>query len=465
VAFGWLLIYVLLLFIRPMEWVSWMYQWPILDVIVPVVSLAWLSSLTGRRTLDPSKAPQGWLMMGFFLATLMSHVSHLYRAMTIVTFVEMGKVVLIYFLIATLLISVKRVKIFIAVLIIGCLFMCCHGILQASRGYGFGGTPDDLQNPAHAIRGALPLIRNNIVRIRAFGFFNDPNDLALILVVMLPFVARLILGRGSMLPRRVLGLAIAGVMVYCIYLTNSRGGWLALGVTALVYFYLNYSKKAGTVLLAIALPLLIFLGPSRMEGLSADDSSSRGRLAAWAAGNEMLKRWPLFGAGKERYTEFAEDSKVAHNSFVHCYGELGLFGYFFWLGLIIASLKDGRALTRAARKSLEEKSGEGNRPTGPPPEDGTDLPKAPKVSVESLSTLARDLMAALAGYLAAGFFLSRTYEYPLFILFAMFAALRCLYESDHGRLEGGFGRKDLKIVFVAVFASIATIYVMMNMAW
>jgi len=459
VAFGLLLIYVLLLFIRPMEWVSWMYQWPILDVVVPVVSLAWLSSLAGRRTLDPSKAPQGWLMMGFFVATLMSHVSHLYRAMAINTFQEMGKVMLIYFLIATLLISVKRFKVFIAVLIIGCLFMCWHGILQARPkplDYGFGG-------PNPFIRGVTPLVRNGIVRIRAFGFFNDPNDLALILVVMLPFVARLILGRGAILPRRVLGLAIAGVMVFCIFLTNSRGGWLALGVTAIVYCYLNYSKKLGTVLLILALPLGVMLKPSRMETMSVHDSSSQGRVVAWANGNSMLKSWPLFGAGKDRYTEFAEDSKVAHNSFVHCYGELGLFGYFFWLALIIASLKDGRALSRVARK-LEEKSAKGNRPTGPPSEEDANAPKAPKVSVESLSTLAKDLMAALAGYLAAGFFLSRTYEYPLFILFAMFAALRCLYERDHGPLEGSFARKDLKIVFVAVFVSIAGIYVLIRMA-
>jgi len=321
-------------------------------------------------------------------------------------------------------------------MILGCLFMAAHGILQAhtEAHIGFGGGNENSEQYSKAIvtQGA----EGDIVRVRAFGIFHDPNDLALMLVAVLPFLFSTVMSADAAGPRRVLSLGATVPILYCIYLTNSRGGWLALGVMAVAYSCLHLrNKKAGVALAVVCFAAIIALGPSRMRTMSMDEPAARNRVMAWGAGNAMLKQWPIFGAGKGRFTEFADDSRVAHNSFVHCWAELGLFGYFFWVGMIVASLKDGRALGRISSEEPEARE---------------------------MARLGKAAMASLVGFLAASFFLSRTYIMPLYLLFALFACLRAMHERDYGPLESGFVMRQWRYVFAAELLSIPALYVMMR---
>ncbi len=429
-AYAALLVYTALLFVRPQEWAPLLLGVPLLDYVVGAAIILCLAHVLrhGWRVKD---APQNFLMLGLFAATLVSHVRHTFFSAFLETFQTFGKVVLIYFLIASTADSVRRIKGFILVMVLGCLFMSAHGILQAHRGYGFGG----------ALR-SQPLIIEDTVRVRAFGIFNDPNDLSLMLVAALPFLMGTVLNRSSG-PLWRLGSAAAMVpMLYCIYLTDSRGGWLALAVMAMAFVFMHLrNKKIGILLAVLAVPLVFALGPSRMDTMSTDDDAVQGRLAAWGYGNQMLKRWPLFGAGKGRFTEFSDDSRVAHNSFVHCWGELGLFGYFFWLGLVLASFKDCWALSRAG-----------------PHEDDPDG--------RALSRLGQAGVASMAGFMSAAFFLSRTYQIPLFILFALFAAMHTVYQQEVRELPGLSSTADWKHLLGAEIISIPGLWLtlrIMNM--
>ena len=416
-----LLLYTAILFIRPQEWVGFMKGWPILDFVVGFAILAWLGHLL-RREWSVKDAPQNWLMLGLFVAVIMSHVRHTYMAATIESFQSFGKVVLIYFLMVSVLTTKKRIKGMIAVIVIGCLFMSLHGILQAHTGLGFGG--------------AKPLIREDMVRVRAMGIFHDPNDLSLMLVSVMPFLVSVFLNRESAVPARALCGAALIPMLYCVYLTNSRGGWLALAVTAGVYAYMRLPyKKLGMALGVLALPAVVVLGPSRVETIGSQDGSIEGRVAAWGYGNYMLKQWPIFGAGKGRFTEFSDDGRVAHNSFVHCYAELGLFGYFFWIGLIMASLWDGYTLSKAEFEDEEN---------------------------QDLSRLGEAGVAGLIGFLAAAFFLSRTYIIPLYLLFALMAALRSVADKEEQKLPERLTRAKTKYVAAAELTSIPAFYVMVR---
>jgi len=228
-------------------------------------------------------------------------------------------------------------------------------------------------------------------------------------------------------------------MIYCLFRTNSRGGWLAFGAMLAAYFCITFAKKKlGIVVGTMAIIMLFVVAPSRMQTTSSEEGSARGRLRAWIDGNTMLKRNPVFGAGKGRFTEFAEGGKVAHNSCVHCYAELGLFGYFFWLGLFIASLKDAWYIGK--NKSLDP----GQR---------------------EISRLARVSISALLGYMAAAFFLSRTYIPPLYILFAIFAAIRSIQDRDFKPVEGRFVKKDLRLVAAAVPISIIGLYILIRVVF
>ena len=284
--------------------------------------------------------------------------------------------------------------------------------------------------------------QENVYRIVAFGFFNDPNDLALALVVALPFVISGIHRPGASAPGRLLNLVLAGVLGYGIFLTNSRGGWLALAVMTMSYVLLNFRLKKSAVVVGILLmAALMVLAPGRVSAssLSGQDESSRGRLVAWADGNRMLKQSPIFGIGKDRFRDYAEGDKVAHNSFVHCYAELGLFGYFFWLGLLFASLKDGYALGKTAPSETDPEPGE-------------------------IARLAKVLLAALIGYMASAVFLSRTYTPLLFVLIGLFAAMRMIGERATGPIPNAFMRRDWKWVLLIELASIPIFYVWIRLA-
>ena len=64
-------------------------------------------------------------------------------------------------------------------------------------------------------------------------------------------------------------------------MTNSRGGWLALGVMVLAYMYLfTRYRKVGLVVGIVGVAVLFVLGPSRMASIGRDASAGRGRIAA-----------------------------------------------------------------------------------------------------------------------------------------------------------------------------------------
>jgi len=451
-----------MLFVRPQEWVPLLLNQRLMKWVIGAALVSWLGSLmhSNWRLRD---APQNWLMLGLFFAILMSHVAHAYLAATIAAFLDFGKIVLLYLLIVSLVTSLKRAKGLVLAMVIGCLFMSAWGIWQAHspEHYGFAGYGDPYYRAVEQ-----PIVQPDgqesvIWRVRALGIFRDPNDLSLMLVAVLPFLFATVLSGAASRMARFLSLAAAGPMLYCIYLTNSRGGWLALAVMVVAFFYIYIpSRKLGLALAGVTCIAVLALGPSRMATVSSDEGSARGRLSAWGEGNRMLKSSPLFGVGKDMYGDFSEHGRVAHNSFVHCWAELGLFGYFFWLGMVISTAKDGWALSR----------------TQPPNEAVAELSNSGTVGREKVPTaeareesaelrrMGRAALAGLVGFMAAALFLSRTYVIPLYVMFALVAALRQIYDrSDYGPLPSSFKPKDLKLVLAAVLVSIPALYLALRL--
>jgi O-antigen ligase len=423
-AFFSLLTYIAVLFIRPQEWMGQLMGVTLLDYVTGVAILATLLVLPQLEWRFKS-APENGLMLGFFAAMLAGHVADRFNWMLFKrTFSDFGKIVLLYFLIVILTNSVGRVKAIVRVMLAGCLFMALHAIRQILTGSGFGGFG--------------PFIDKQTLEVRAeaFGFFNDPNDLALILVTILPF---LILGaldkRRNGGARLLRALTIAPILT-AIYMTNSRGGWLSLAtmLTALMVLKLR-SKKIALAIAGMMVVGLFAAGPSRIATINTEEGSAHNRMVLWANGNTMLKQHPLFGVGKGEFEEHSENSQVAHNSFVHCYAELGLVGYFFWIGLFVAALKDAWALHKAD-----------------PVND----------TAEDLSILATAALAAMAGYLSCGVFLSRTYIPPPYILVALIAAMRVIHTRQIGPLPRAFETRDYRYVVLVMFASIPLLWIFLR---
>ncbi|MDE2400756.1 MAG: O-antigen ligase family protein [Burkholderiales bacterium] len=226
-------------------------------------------------------------------------------------------------------------------------------------------------------------------RIRAVGFLNDPNDFAQAIVMTMPMLWWLY-RRGRWI-RNCIYVGVPGLaMGYAVFLTNSRGAML--GMASLLFFGVrNLLGTTRTVLMMGVMGAGAMLGNmTGGRGFSSQEESAGQRIEAWYEGFMMLKSSPLFGVGFQNFTE--HHYLTAHNSFVLCFAELGLFGYFFWLALLVLSYRSVDVVAQ-------------NSPVG---------------SLERDAGLV--LRSSFIGYMTCAWFLSRTYQSVLYALIALCAA-------------------------------------------
>ena len=228
--------------------------------------------------------------------------------------------------------------------------------------------------------------------------------------MVVPLLLGEIFKRGFFLFKAV-PLALAGVLIYGVYLSNSRGGLLAL-MAVFAYFFIKRSRwRVVGGFFGLALAALVFLfGPSRL-GMMAGDESATGRLDAWYYGFQLLKASPIFGRGMNMFTDAYP--LTAHNSFVLAFAELGLVGYFCWVGLLYVSFKTFTLVQQHDRR---------------------------------LAPYAFGLQAGLVGFSVAAFFLSRTYILLPYLFVALSAATLNIARRAHPACDFVFTGKDRRNV-------------------
>jgi putative inorganic carbon (HCO3(-)) transporter len=335
--------------------------------------------------------PQIYLMLALMGAVSLSVAAQGWLGGALLAFEEFGITAAIFFLVVLNVNSLRRFRVLVGLLV----FLTLGLVIQVSFAYHYGYMADVLvmEQPLDtepAEEGEPPVVEK---RVRSLGVLNDPNDLAQALLTALPFLA--LAWRGGQALRNSLLVVGPGLAIlYGVYLTRSRGGLLSL-VFLIFFSLLKRLGRLSSILLTGVLAVLLvaagFIGGRR---LSLDDSGY-GRLQAWSEGLMMLRSNPILGVGFRNFTDHHEIT--AHNSFVLCFAELGLAGYFLWLALL--------ALTIAQLRSLDQRQGD------------------EKPDQHLGRRLARATLLALSSYLAAGFFLSRTYQITLFLILAMGVAL------------------------------------------
>jgi hypothetical protein len=168
------------------------------------------------------------------------------------------------------------------------------------------------------------------------GDIRRSNDLALVINTVLPLMLLIVLQSRSVLARLYCAL-VSCVFVYSVFLTASRGGLLCLGAMAILLFQRKFGKFIGVAAGMIVLVAIIVLGP-RMDTLSTEDASSYGRLEAWSLAMDLFKGSPLFGIGYDHFMDY--HFRTAHNSYLLCAAELGIFGLYPWLMMFFISYKN-----------------------------------------------------------------------------------------------------------------------------
>lgn len=419
------LLFVVLVFWRPQEWLfPWMFGWPILDAIVVFASLTLFIEVDQGQVRIPRRLPQLYLLAGLWFAAMMSHIAHTYWGGMMWTYLPVFKICFFCALLLCVLDRPSRLRWLAIVFVAMACLMAIHALMQQRWGYGFA-----WQAPVIHIRPGDEFPR---ARSLFFGIFEDPNDLAQILATAIPFA--FVITKRRTLFSMLLGSVISYFLIQAIIATDSRGGFVALGVVASVTTVLLLPARW----LPVSMSLLV-LGGLILCPLSAGhmDASAHDRVVFWGQANWIFKENMLFGIGFNMFGEFIDKSRAAHNMFVLCYTELGVFGYWFWFSLLQIGVV-GCWRTRAAL-------------TNPDTEDQAWLRRFAGLSI-----------AALAGFSASGYFLTRTFVHPLFFLFALLGAVPIVAErllpEDHPPLIEP--RRDIFVMCsIGSLGSIVYIYV------
>lgn len=171
---------------------------------------------------------------------------------------------------------------------------------------------------------------------RAYSTFENPNNYAEYLVMLLPFAAAFALNRKSK-KEKAISLLLLAVPFAALILTYSRSCWVSFAI-ALVVFILLYDYKLVPYLIficVIALPLLPSTIGTRISTIGdMGDTSNHYRVEIWDGALRMIKKWGLTGTGlgpmafTKIYKSYAVPSAItaphSHMLFLEIFLEAGI---------------------------------------------------------------------------------------------------------------------------------------------
>ena len=252
---------------------------------------------------------------------------------------------------------------------------------------------------------------------RVGGTLGDPNELAAVLVPGMILAAAFALTLKRLPLLRLAAFVASGLCAAGVFLTLSRGGLIAAGFAMIVALFVagRWRIQAITLAVLVALGGLFYFGY-----IATDDQRNRvtnveggtGRTDLWKVGLRMVEANPVAGVGAGNFQtasvhyllepgvlrrdEFIVDNpKSAHNTYLQVLAELGFVGAAMFLAINLFAML---CILRAAR--IFERLGD-----------------------RDLELMARALFVAIAGVLAANFFISEMFGKQLWLLLGLGPAL------------------------------------------
>jgi Lipid A core - O-antigen ligase and related enzymes len=184
-------------------------------------------------------------------------------------------------------------------------------------------------------------------RWQGVGYYANSNEFGQLMITTIPFLLAAILIRKSIF-LSIASMALISIMIFVMIKTESRTVMVTLALMFVGTFMLrgggNIAKKAiiGGVMTVVMLVALTFMPGPTQERMSTvldagNDESFQGRTRSWDHGFAMLSWYPITGVGKGQWIEY--HGLMPHNSYVQVMAELGVFGIWIFLWILLLSLK------------------------------------------------------------------------------------------------------------------------------
>lgn len=317
-------------------------------------------------------------------------------------FVDFLKVVLMFIVMVNVIRTENRWKLLLLLLLI----ISCFLSASALRDYSAG----------------LELVEDIRVTGRIGNMFDNPNDMALHLVTMVPISVGLLLSTRNRL-LKVFGVSCAILMIGGIVVTFSRGGLVGL-IFALGVLVWKLRRRNSFLVIVATIVLggaFIMFAPggiaSRFSTIFDQDEGS-----SVSARKDDLKRsllvtlrHPLFGIGIGNFILRSNRAVATHNSYTQVSAEVGIAAMALYVLFIITPLKRLRSLER---------------------ETMVDRKKS------RYYYLAIGVQASIVGYMVCSFFASVAFLWYVYYLVALGVCLTRLYEIKQGITVSGTARSN-----------------------
>jgi putative inorganic carbon (HCO3(-)) transporter len=332
VAYGGLLLFTVLLYLRPNDWLP-IGTFPIAKIVALVALVAFFAEQVSDSRPFSVLPREFKYVLALTALMIVSMPFGLDPATSFGGFMdEFLKVLLIFILTINVLTSLQRLRRLMETTVV-----CGTIVAVGTLGRFVAG-----QNLAEGFRagGAVG------------GIFGGPNELALALNVLLPITIGLALSNRNLLVRLLYG-ACAACQVYAALITYSRAGFLTLvAVTGFLLVKLGRRSPMLWAVVLVGVAVILMLAPGEFWNrtltifdTSGDASAAQSAETRWALIKRSLEvmgfnpiRWTL-GVGMYNFHIVSVSEYGNHNSYLQVFNEVGLPALIMYLAFLVGVIR------------------------------------------------------------------------------------------------------------------------------
>jgi O-antigen ligase len=336
-AFFWLSAFFLVYSTRPEDWIPGLSYIPLakISVVFALIALFMAMGRTRRKIKDLPRESK-YLLAMIVLMLLFAPFSPVWKGGALLRALDFAKVnigwVLTYLLVTNLdrlrrLILIQSVSVAIVALI-------------------------------SMVKGSSQLRLHGVLN----GIYGNPNDLAFAIVLTIPLILLLLLTSKNVI-QKVLWAASMVVMLYTLFLTASRAGFIDLVISASVaLWFFGVKGKRPQLILASALVGVLLLAVAgrhlgeRWVAITGSNIDSSEKITAYSTYQErkflMVKsvegilHYPLTGVGTGVFPAYSGHWKTVHMTYLQIAVEAGLPVLVLYLLFFGTGFRKLRALLR-----------------------------------------------------------------------------------------------------------------------
>ena len=306
---------------------------------VGIIGITFLSLLIKGDEIN-NTIPAAIIPALLFMATaVIAAVFSVMRAESLKVLPLYAAYFMIFYTAAVLFRDSKTIKLVLASIIVSTVFLSLLGIYQ----YFFIKIP--------TAEAWVDVEQFPELATRVYATLENPNVLGEYLGLSIPLLAGAFLASDRFRHKFILA-SVVCMLTLCLVLTFSRGAWLGLAISVLIFALLKEPRLlALIVILALLSPM--FLPPVVMNRIasigSLEDSSNAYRITIWIAALRMIKDYWLTGVGLglTAFSRVYRDYMIAGASAVHAHNlylevclELGVIGVFSLLWMVFRGFSE-----------------------------------------------------------------------------------------------------------------------------